>query len=89
MFLALASVFTGRAVAHDVAVTGEISLRGLVLPVGGIRDKVLAATRAGVKQVVLPVGNQPDWADVPKSAQSQLSVHWVETVDEALSRAFA
>jgi ATP-dependent Lon protease len=88
MFLALASVFTGRAVAHDMAVTGEISLRGLVLPVGGVRDKVLAASRAGLSRVLLPVGNRADWADVPKSVQDHLTVRWVESVDEALEHAW-
>jgi ATP-dependent Lon protease len=89
MFLALASVFTGRAVSHELAVTGEISLRGGVLPVGGIRDKVLAAARAGIRRVLLPVGNRADWAEVPASAQAKLTVHWVETVDEAMAQAFS
>ena len=89
MFLALASVFTGRAVSHELAVTGEISLRGLVLPVGGIRDKVLAAARAGLRRVLLPVGNRPDWAEVPLAVQQALTVHWVEQVDEAVAQAFA
>lgn len=88
MFLALASVFTGRAVSHELAVTGEISLRGLVLPVGGIRDKVLAAARAGLRQVLLPAGNRLDWAEVPEEARQSLTVHWVEHVDEAVERAF-
>ena len=88
MFLALASVFTERAVSHDLAVTGEISLRGLVLPVGGIRDKVLAAARAGLKRVLLPVGNRPDWDEVPVTVQNALTVHWVEHVDEAVAQAF-
>ncbi len=88
MFLALASVFSGRAVSHELAVTGEISLRGLVLPVGGIRDKVLAAARAGLRRVVLPVGNRPDWAEVPPDVQATLTVHWVERVDEALEHAW-
>jgi ATP-dependent Lon protease len=89
MFLALASVFTGRAVSHELAVTGEISLRGGVLPVGGIRDKVLAAARAGIRRLLLPVGNRADWAEVPASAQAKLTVHWVETVDEAMAQAFS
>ena len=89
IFLALASVFTGRAVAHDLAITGEISLRGLVLPVGGIRDKVLAASRAGIRRLLLPTGNQPDWAEVPTAVQAGLSVRWVESVDEALDEAWS
>ncbi len=88
MFLALASVFSGRAVSHELAVTGEISLRGLVLPVGGIRDKVLAAARAGIRRLVLPVANRIDWAEVPASVQASLTVHWVEHVDEAVAQAW-
>lgn len=84
MFIALASLFTSRAVRPDVAMTGEISLRGLVLPVGGIKEKVLAALRAGVRTVLLPARNRKDLLDVPEEARSQLEFIWLERVDDAL-----
>jgi ATP-dependent Lon protease len=84
MFIALASLFTNRAVRPDVAMTGEISLRGLVLPVGGIKEKVLAALRAGVRTVLLPARNRKDLLDVPEEARSQLEFIWLERVDDAL-----
>ena len=89
MLVALASLFSGRAVAHDLAMTGEISLRGRVLPVGGIREKVLAAARAGMRRVMLPVGNLRDWPEVPESARNRLQVLWAETADEAVDAAWA
>jgi ATP-dependent Lon protease len=87
MFTALASLLTGRAVRNDVAMTGEVSLRGLVLPIGGVKEKVLAALRAGIKTVLLPKRNQRDLEDVPPEAREQLTFVWVETVDEALAAA--
>lgn len=89
MFLALVSIFTGRAISHQVAFTGEISLRGLVLPVGGIRDKLLAAARAGLSRAVLPAGNRPDWEEVPESVRQAVTIHWVQTIDEAMAQAWA
>ena len=77
MFIALASLFTDRAVRHDVAMTGEISLRGLVLPVGGIKEKVLAAQRAGVSTVLLPARNEKDLRDVPESTRAALKFVWL------------
>ena len=87
MFIALASLFTERAVRHDVAMTGEISLRGLVLPVGGIKEKVLAAQRAGVKTVLLPARNEKDLRDVPDSTRAALTFVWLNTVDDAVRAA--
>ncbi|MEW6100171.1 MAG: endopeptidase La [Pseudomonadota bacterium] len=87
MFVALASLFTDRPVRHDVAMTGEISLRGLVLPVGGIKEKVLAALRAGVSTVMLPRRNRKDLHEVPASAQEALRFVWLDTVDDAVTAA--
>ena len=84
MLSALVSLFTGRTVRHDVAMTGEITLRGLVLPVGGIKEKVLAAKRAGIKEVILPKRNEKDLLDVPKEAREKLTFHLVSRVEEAL-----
>lgn len=83
MFIALASLLTDRCVRGDTAMTGEISLRGLVLPVGGIKEKVTAAARAGIKTVMLPAKNKKDFEDIPESARNQLSFTWLETVDDA------
>ncbi len=85
---ALVSLFTGRTVRHDVAMTGEITLRGLVLPVGGIKEKVLAAKRAGIKEVILPKRNEKDLLDVPKEAREKLTFHLVSRVEEALPIVF-
>lgn len=87
MFIALASLFTDQAVHHDVAMTGEISLRGLVLPVGGIKEKVLAAQRAGVHTVLLPRRNEKDLRDVPESTREALKFVWLDHVDDAIRAA--
>jgi ATP-dependent Lon protease len=84
MFMALASLLSNRTVRNDTAMTGEISLRGLVLPVGGIKDKVLAAMRAGITTVMLPKRNQKDLQEVPQEAREKLSFAWLETVDDAI-----
>jgi ATP-dependent Lon protease len=89
MFMALASLLTNRTVRNDTAMTGEISLRGLVLPVGGIKEKVLAAMRAGITTVMLPKRNQKDLHDVPEEARQKLNWIWLETVDDAVSFALA
>lgn len=86
--VALASAYQNRPVRGDVAMTGEITLRGRVLPVGGVRDKLLAALAAGKTTIILPAENGPDLEDVPASAQSQLKVHLIQTVAEALALAF-
>jgi len=87
MFIALASLFTERAVRHDAAMTGEISLRGLVLPVGGVKEKVLAAQRAGVKTVLLPARNEKDLRDVPEATRAALNFVWLKDVDDAIGAA--
>ena len=87
LVVAMASLFSGRPVRHDCAMTGEISLRGLVFPVGGVREKVLAALRAGLKRVLLPQRNRKDLLEVPESARAQLQFVWLQTVDEALDAA--
>jgi ATP-dependent Lon protease len=87
MFMALASLLADRTVRHDTAMTGEISLRGLVLPVGGIKEKVLAAMRAGIGTVMLPSRNRKDLQDVPESARERLRFVWLETVDDAVREA--
>lgn len=84
MTAALASIYTRRCVRHDVAMTGEITLRGLVLPVGGIKEKVLAARRAGISTVVLPDKNQKDLDEVKDEAVEGLTVHYVKRIPEAL-----
>jgi ATP-dependent Lon protease len=81
---ALASAFTGRQVRRDVGMTGEITLRGRVLPVGGVREKVLAAYRAGIRTVILPKRNMKDLVDVPKRARNELKIVAVEHVDQVL-----
>lgn len=87
MFLALASLFTGRTVRSDIAMTGEISLRGLVLPIGGVKEKVLAAARAGITTVMLPSRNRKDLEDVPETAREQVNFVWLERVDDAVAAA--
>jgi len=87
MFMALTSLLSNQPVSSDTAMTGEISLRGLVLPVGGIKEKVLAAMRAGIKTVMLPKRNQRDLRDVPEEAQRKLSFVWLESVDDAVDHA--
>jgi ATP-dependent Lon protease len=87
MFVALASLLTGRTARNDVAMTGEISLRGLVLPIGGVKEKVLAAARAGITTVLLPARNQKDLEDVPEAARQQVRFVWLERVDDAVAAA--
>jgi ATP-dependent Lon protease len=84
MFISLASLLKGKSVRPDVAMTGEISLRGLVLPVGGIKEKTIAAARAGIRKVILPARNRRDLEDIPQSTRSLLEFVWVERVSEAL-----
>jgi ATP-dependent Lon protease len=87
MFIALVSLLTEQTVRSDSAMTGEISLRGLVLPVGGIKEKVLAAHRAGITRVLLPARNQKDFEDIPESARESLEFVWLERVDDAIAAA--
>ena len=87
LYTALVSLFTGRRVRSEVAMTGEVSLRGLVLPVGGIKEKVLGALAAGIEVVILPKRNQVDLEDIPESAREQLEFHFVSRVEELLDLA--
>jgi ATP-dependent Lon protease len=87
MFLALVSLLTGKPVRSDVAMTGEISLRGLVLPIGGVKEKTLAALRAGIKTVMLPKRNEKDLEDVPAEARQKLELVFLERVEDAVRTA--
>jgi ATP-dependent Lon protease len=89
MFVALTSLLTGRPVRSDIAMTGEISLRGLVLPIGGVKEKVLAALRAGINTVMLPSRNQRDLEDIPPDARAQVRFVWLEQVDDAIATALS
>ena len=88
MFVSVMSLLSNRKVRSDIAMTGEISLRGLVLPVGGIKEKTLAALRAGINTVLLPSRNRKDLEDIPQSARSQIEFIWLDTVEDALAAAF-
>ncbi len=85
MFMALTSLFTGRVIRSDTAMTGEISLRGLVLPVGGIKEKVVAAAAAGISRVMLPARNKRDYEDIPEEVRNKLEFVWLEKVDDAVA----
>jgi ATP-dependent Lon protease len=87
MFTALASLLTNRVVRNDTAMTGEISLRGLVLPVGGIKEKVVAAAAAGLTRVMLPARNRRDFDEIPQGARDRLEFVWLEQVDDAMAGA--
>jgi ATP-dependent Lon protease len=87
MFTALVSLLTNRVARSDTAMTGEISLRGLVLPIGGVKEKVLAAARAGITTVLLPARNRKDLEDVPEAARRQVRFVWLERVDDAIAAA--
>ncbi|MGB6427313.1 MAG: endopeptidase La [Methyloceanibacter sp.] len=88
MFTAIVSLLTGRTVKSDVAMTGEISLRGLVLPIGGVKNKALAAMRAGITTVLLPERNRKDFEEIPEGARDALKFVWLSTVDDAIAAAF-
>ena len=87
MATSLASLLTQRTVRPDVAMTGEISLRGVVLPVGGIKEKCVAAARAGIRTVILPARNRRDLEDIPQSVRNRLEFVWAEKIDDVLARA--
>ncbi|HVK54949.1 MAG TPA: endopeptidase La [Burkholderiales bacterium] len=89
MFIAITSLAMNKPVRNDRAMTGEISLRGLVLPVGGVKEKVLGALRAGINTVLLPKRNEGDREEIPEQARNQLQFIWLETVDDALHAAIA
>ena len=85
MTTALASLLTGRPVRSTVGMTGEVTLQGRVLPIGGLKQKVLAAHRAGLTEVILPARNEGDLDDVPEQVRDEMTFHPVETIDEVLS----
>jgi ATP-dependent Lon protease len=87
MFMALTSLMTGRTIRSHTAMTGEISLRGLVLPIGGVKEKVLAAIQAGIATVMLPARNRKDLEDVPEKARNLIRFVWLERVDDAIEAA--
>jgi ATP-dependent Lon protease len=84
MVTALTSLLTGRTVSKDMAMTGEITLRGDVLPVGGIKEKVLAAVRAGITEIVLPALNEKDVVEIPDNVKEDIRFHLVQDIKEAL-----
>ena len=87
MFTALASLYSNRPVRADVAMTGEIDLRGKVMPIGGLKEKSLAALRAGIEQIIIPAGNEKDLADIPNEAKDKLRFTIARTVDDVLASA--
>jgi ATP-dependent Lon protease len=87
MATALASALTRRPVRKDVAMTGEITLRGKVLQIGGVKEKALAAHRAGIRTMILPKENERDLEDVPQNVRDELSFQFVEHCDEVLGHA--
>ena len=87
MFMALTSLMTDRTIRSDTAMTGEISLRGLVLPVGGIKEKVVAAHSAGIRRVMLPARNRRDYDDIPEIARKEMEFVWLERVEQAVEAA--
>jgi ATP-dependent Lon protease len=89
MVVALTSLLTGRTVRKDVAMTGEITLRGDVLPVGGIKEKVLAAVRADIKELILPARNEKDVLEIPPNAKKGVKFNFVQEISEALAIVFA
>src|SRR5205814_2953420 len=89
MFTALASLMINRPVRSDVAMTGEITLRGLVLPIGGLKEKTLAAKRAGIKEVIIPRRNEKDFPDLPEEVRNTIKFHFVDNIDQVLKFALA
>jgi ATP-dependent Lon protease len=88
LLVALASVFMQRLVRSDIAMTGEISLRGRILRVGGIKEKVLAAVRTGLKEVVLPEQNQSDWLELPEDVRQKIKATFVRKISDLLPNVF-
>jgi ATP-dependent Lon protease len=84
---AIVSAMSGRAVRRDIAMTGEITLRGRVLPIGGVKEKVLGAHRAGIEQIILPKQNEADLEEIPEEVRAALRFHCVETLDEVFAHA--
>ena len=89
MAVAMLSAITEKKVRADLAMTGEVTLRGRVLPIGGLKEKLLAALRHGIKEVLIPYGNQKDVAELPESVKKGLKITTVKTMDDVLAKAFA
>ena len=89
MTTALASLLTGREVRTEVGMTGEVSLTGRVLPIGGVKQKLLAAHRAGLTEVIIPKRNEPDLDDVPETVREALTIHLAEDVADVVETALA
>jgi len=87
MLTALTSLLTGKTINKDLAMTGEITLRGQVLPIGGIKEKVLAAHRAGIKQIILPEWNKKDLEDIPPKVKKEIRFHFVDKMKDVLELA--
>jgi ATP-dependent Lon protease len=85
----MASILTGRPARDDVAMTGEITLRGKVLPIGGVKEKVLGAHRAGIRRVLLPAHNEADLDDIPADLRKEMQLVLVESIDQVLREALA
>jgi ATP-dependent Lon protease len=83
----LVSLLTGRPARHDIAMTGEITLRGKVLPVGGVKEKVLGARRAGINKVILPRRNEKDLEDIPEAIRKEMTFLFVDSIDDVLQHA--
>jgi ATP-dependent Lon protease len=86
---AMISAFTGRPIRKDVAMTGEITLTGRVLPIGGLKEKTLAANRNGIKEIILPEYNRKDWTEIPEYVRKSIKFHFVKTMDEVIKYALA
>lgn len=89
IFTALTSLLTNRPVRNDLAMTGEITLRGLVLPVGGIKEKILAAKRAGINKVILPKKNENNLEEIPEDVKNGMEFHFVEKMNQVIKKALA
>ena len=87
MATALVSALSGRKVRHDLAMTGEITLGGRVLPIGGVKEKILGGVRAGIRHFVLPKANQPDLEDIPEDVQGQIEIVFSDQLGEVLALA--
>ena len=88
MASAIASLYTQTPLRSDTAMTGEITLTGLVLPIGGVKEKVLAARRAGIRRVILPKGNEKDLRDLPEQVRQEMSFVFAERIEDVLAAAF-
>ena len=85
MASAVVSTLSGRPVRHDISMTGEITLRGRVLPIGGVKEKVLGAVRAGINRIILPKENEPDLEDLPKEVRDKVEIYLVQELGEVLA----